>query len=59
MDQDNKNLSILGWACAVFLPLAGFLIGLAVIARGRTSTGLAIVGLSVVAAAVWYLIFFA
>ena len=59
MEKDNDNLSILGWACAVFLPLAGLLIGLAVLARGRTSTGLAIVGLALVSSAIWYFIFFA
>ena len=57
-DQKPDPLPIIGWACAIVLPLAGLMIGLAVLSRGKSNTGIGIIALSLVASAVWAVILF-
>jgi hypothetical protein len=52
--QKQDTLSILGWIFAILIPLVGLILGIIVAARGKVQTGLLIVGLSIVAAVLWY-----
>ncbi len=57
-EQKQDPLPILGWACAIVIPLAGLMIGLAVLSRGKRQTGMGIIALSLVASAVWAYVLF-
>ena len=54
--QKQDTLSILGWIFAVLIPIVGLILGIIVAAKGKVQTGLLIVGLSIVAAVLWYLL---
>ena len=52
--KKQDTLAILGWVFAIIIPVVGLILGIIVAARGKVQTGLLIVGLSIVAAVVWY-----
>lgn len=54
--KKQDTLSILGWIFAILIPIVGLILGIIVAARGKVQTGLLIVGLSIVAAVLWYLL---
>jgi hypothetical protein len=55
--DDLENLIVAGYVTALFLPLIGFIIGIILLAKNRTGSGIKCAIISVVAAGFWFAAF--